>query len=74
MGKRMKVTVGEVAQCAVSAAVGCWLYWVFMDDPNPKVPLLIALVGGFSSGWASTFLYVWLRFGWKAARSMSMSP
>ena len=70
----MKQNIAMAVQCAVSAAIGCAFFWLVQDDPNPKVPLVAGLAGGFGGGWLVMFTYVWVRYGWKAARSMSLTP
>lgn len=61
-------------QCAISCVIGCFVFVALSPDPNPKVPLFGALICGFGGGWLVMFCYVWARYGWKAARSMSMTP
>lgn len=41
------------AQCAISVVVGCAVYLALADDPNPKVPLLGALLFGFGVAWVA---------------------
>lgn len=65
---------GMAIQCAISCVIGCFAFWAFSPDPNPKVPLFAGLLFGFGGGWLVMFCYVWLRYGWNAARSMSMEP
>jgi len=63
----------QIAQCAVSFGLGAPAYlWVPPDNPFER--LLAALIAGFGGLWLLTFLWVWLRHGWKAARSLTMSP
>lgn len=67
-------TVGELAQFAIACAwgiLGYWWAWI-PNDSNPKVPLFSALLAGFFGLKLTMFLYLWVRFGWKAARSMKM--
>lgn len=66
--------IWQVIQCGISIAVGCFVYWVLSDDPNPKVPLFGGLICGFGATWLAMKLYVLARFGWKAMRSMSLDP
>lgn len=61
-------------QFALACLYGGWVFLALADDPNPKVPLFGGLIVGFAGSWATMFVIVWVRYGWKAARSMSMSP
>ena len=61
-------------QFGLSCLYGGWVYLALADDPNPKVPLFGGLIVGFCGSWATMFVIVWVRYGWRAARSMSMSP
>lgn len=69
------MTLGEVAQCAVAALVGCAV-WAGMDGvgASDRERTIAAVFLGVVASWVATFLYVWIRFGWRAARSMSMTP
>lgn len=64
----------QIAQCALSCAVGCYVYWQLLDEPNPKVALFGALICGFAATWFIMKLYVLIRYGWSAMRSMSIDP
>lgn len=44
------------AQCAISVIVGCVVYMLLSDDPNPKVPLFGALIAGFGATWIALWL------------------
>jgi hypothetical protein len=44
------------------------------NDPNPKVPLVSGLIFGFGGSWLFSFLTVWRKAGWGAARSMRIWP
>lgn len=59
-----------VAQCGLATVIGCIVFVALTPDPNPNVPLFGALICGIGGSWLLTFGYVWLRYGWKAARSM----
>lgn len=62
-----------ILQCVVSiVAAFALVRWSATDPVNPKVPFFVILVVGFGAAWLATFLYVWARFGWKAARSMRL--
>lgn len=69
------MTLGEVAQCAVAALVGCAV-WAGMDGvgASDRERTIAAVAVGVAVSWVATFVYVWFRFGWRAARSMSMTP
>ena len=59
-------------QCALSCAIGAPFYLSAIDNPNPHVPLILGGLTGFFGMRAVMFLYFWLRFGWRSARSMRM--
>ena len=59
-----------LTQFAVSTGIGCIVFLALHPDPNPKVPLFGGLIVGFFGGWAAMFLYVWLRYGWKTAKTL----
>lgn len=63
-----------LAQFALSIAWGGPVYVALLPDAsyNPKVPILGGLIVGFAGQWATMFVYFWIRFGWRAARSMRM--
>jgi hypothetical protein len=68
-------TLAMVVQCAVSCVIGCAAFLLIGPMPeSPKAPLIGALIAGFGGGWLVMFLYVWARHGWRAARSMSLTP
>lgn len=67
----MKEKLALFAQFAISTGIGCYVFWLLgPDHPNPKVPLFGGLIAGFFGGWGVMFLYVWARYGWRAARSL----
>lgn len=59
------------AQCALSCVLGS-AAWLAVDSPNHYEKLLTALIAGFGGTWLVMFVWVWLRYGWKAARGLSM--
>ncbi len=59
-------------QCALSCAIGAPFYLSAIDNPNPHVPIILGLGTGFLGMRAVMFLYVWARYGLRAARSMTM--
>lgn len=61
----------QIGQCCLSIVVGCIVYLGLEGHPNPKVPLFGALICGVAAPWLLSFLLVWLRYGWRAARSIS---
>jgi hypothetical protein len=63
------------AQFLVSTLIGCAVYAAMYPDLgeiNPKAPLIAGLFFGFVGGWLVMFIYVWLRYGWKAAKSLKL--
>ncbi len=66
-------TLGEWIQFVIAAAIGCVVY-AAMEGETARARTIAALVCGFFGMRAILFLYVWIRYGWKAARSMSMTP
>jgi len=62
-------------QFAISVTIGCFCFWL-ADIPgaSPKDTLLAGLIGGFGGLWLVMFLYIWVRYGWRAAKSLSMEP
>ena len=62
-----------IIQCGLAVAYGFLVWsWLHPFPESPKTPVIGALLLGFGGSWATMFLYVWLRFGWQAARSMKM--
>jgi hypothetical protein len=61
-------------QCALTCAFGFLGFWWALDEPNKAARTLAALVAGFGGMWLTMKLYVWVRYGWKAARSLTMDP
>lgn len=59
-------------QCSTTAALACVGWAAFPTEPNPKARLIIALVVGFGGHWLLMFSLVWLRYGWRSARSMRL--
>jgi hypothetical protein len=60
-----------IGQCALSCVLGS-AAWLAVDSPNPYEKLFAALIAGIGGTWAIMFCWAWLRYGWKAARNMSM--
>jgi len=60
-------------QFVASTALGCVAFWYLSDDPNPKVPLFGGLIAGIGGLYLIMFFVTWVRFGWRAARSLSFS-
>lgn len=58
----------------MACVFGCTAFIAARADegPDSKAPLVVGLIVGFGGSWLVTFLIVWARFGWKAARSMKM--
>jgi len=63
-----------VTQFAIAAIIGSVVYTALIGDANPLVPLAGGLICGFAGQWLVMFLYVALRYGWRAARSLRMDP
>jgi hypothetical protein len=63
-----------IFQFCVSVVVGCAVYW---DDqhyaPRSNGSILAGFIVGLIAARVVMFLITWVRFGWKAARSMRMS-
>ena len=62
-----------IVQCALSIVIG---YFIFAglyveNDTNPKVPVFGALIGGIVGSWLLMKLYVLIRYGWSAMKSMT---
>lgn len=57
----------------MACVVGSIVYLEALKEENEKTALVVALVAGFGASWLVSFLIVWARFGWKAARGMRMS-
>jgi hypothetical protein len=69
------ITKGEWIQFTLAVFWG-FLFWQFCtvpDDP-PKVIAWGTLICGVGGSYLSTFAYIWVRYGWRAARSMSINP
>ncbi|OJW29865.1 MAG: hypothetical protein BGO51_06200 [Rhodospirillales bacterium 69-11] len=60
-------------QFLISCAVGVWVF-AHTADLTPKAQLFGSAFCGFAATYFLTKLYVWLRFGRAAARSMSLDP
>lgn len=66
------ITKGEVVQCLL-AAVWAWVaFYVGPGAPGAHTPPIFVLIVGFVGSYLTTFLFVWVRWGWRAARSMSL--
>lgn len=58
-------------QFLIACALGSATFAALADDPNPKVPYIGGFIVGVAGQWVAVFLWVWVRYGWKAARSMT---
>lgn len=58
-------------QFALACLIGGAAFIGLSDDPNPRVPYLGGFIAGVGGQWAVMFAYVWLRHGWRAARSLT---
>ena len=70
----MREAVPLLIQFAVICAIGSVVFLGLNPHPNPKVPLLGGLLAGCFGGYAAMFLYTRVRYGWRAARSVSLDP
>jgi hypothetical protein len=67
----MRAMVAMSIQCAISiAAAFMFVRWAATGPDPMHPPSYIILAVGIGAAWMTTFLYVWIRYGWKAARSM----
>jgi hypothetical protein len=64
----------QVIQFCVTCALGCAAWLIYPHTTNPYERLIFALAAGIGGMWLLMFLWVWLRYGWKAARRLSMDP
>jgi hypothetical protein len=60
-----------IGQCALTCVLGS-AAWLAVESPNPYERLFAALIAGFGGTWLVMFCWAWLRYGWKAARGLSM--
>jgi len=67
-----KQTWAMIAQCGLSFLAGSAVWLAYPETPNPYERLLATLLAGFIAVWVVMFLWVWARYGWKAARGISM--
>lgn len=65
---------GMVVQCGLAVVYGSLVFLAMKPDfpDSSKPPLIGALIAGFAGSWLTMFCYVWIRYGWKAARSMKL--
>lgn len=63
-----------IVQCSLAIFYGSVVFLAMLPDfpDSSKPPLVGGLIAGFAGSWLTMFLYAWLRYGWKAARSMKM--
>lgn len=66
--------VAMIVQCGLSIFYGSIVFLAMREDfpDSSKPPLIGALIAGFAGSWLTMFCYVWVRYGWKAARTMKM--
>lgn len=76
MTEEQKEVLAQIAQCAIATAIGCWVYAEMVGDgvDNPKARIAAALIAGVAGSYYITKLYVWLRYGRKAAKSIRWEP
>lgn len=68
------VPMWTFAQFAVACVAGSAFFLFAHDMDNPTARSLSSVAVGFGASWLVMFLVTWMRFGWKAARGMSMEP
>lgn len=68
-----KQTVAMIVQCALSIVIGYFTFvWLYEPDrSNPKVTIFGTLITGIVGSWLLMKLYVLVRYGWSAMKSMS---
>jgi len=73
MTERTRERLLLLIQFAVSVAWG-WAFfvWTRPEAQSDREAYIGALIVGFVGMRATFFAYVWLRWGWRAARSMRM--
>jgi hypothetical protein len=72
---RLRREIPHIAQCAIATAIGCWIFVSLSGSqppPSEKELLYGALIGGVFGAYAVTWLYVPIRYGWRAARSLCL--
>jgi hypothetical protein len=72
---KIRQLAAELIQFAI-AVFGAFIgyRWALPSPDNPKVPLAAALISGFGLWYVTMKIYVWIRFGRAAAKSMSVDP
>ena len=73
MRKVDKQSLAMMIQCALAIIIGYFIFlWQLgIGGDNPKKTIIAALVGGVVGSWLLMKLYVLIRYGWKAMRSMT---
>ncbi|WP_417790640.1 hypothetical protein [Terasakiella pusilla] len=66
-----KQTVAMIVQCTLSIVIGFVIFLGLYPSENPKTPVWGALIGGIVGSWLLMKLYVLVRYGWSAMRSMT---
>lgn len=70
---QMPSLAATLLQIAIASSIGGFVgYSMLEDGENQSTAIFGALVAGFGGTWLLNFIYVWIRYGWKAARSMRM--
>lgn len=72
--EKVAQNLAMLIQCGLAIVYGSIVFLAMQPDfpDSPKPPLVGGLVAGFFGSWLTMFCYIWLRHGWKAARSMKM--
>jgi len=63
-----------ILQWALTCAFGFLGFWWTLDSPNSAERTLATLIAGFGGMWLTMFVWAWARYGWKAARTLTMDP
>ncbi|AIB11777.1 hypothetical protein ABAZ39_07140 [Azospirillum argentinense] len=68
--------VWQIVQCGIAIVIGCAVYWQMTVDEveNEKARLFGSLLFGVGGSYLLMKLYVLIRYGRKAAKSMSWKP
>lgn len=61
-----------IGQWALTSALGCGAWLIYPETTNGYERLIFTLAVAFSGTWILMFLYAWARYGWRAARGLSM--
>lgn len=62
----------ELMQVFIAVAWAALAFFALYPHPNEIVPVAGAVIVGVVGLKATVFLYVWIRYGWRAARSVRL--